>query len=248
METVKNKTEIFSTEKGVLTVDSPVKKKILSLLSEGDKTQGEIREAFNKAKSTISVHLSDLRESGLIEEKPCPSDKRKKIFSLRADPFGKTKTPSKEPYEEILKNLRESSGESFEFVKNLFHLLRYGFESFGIDMTPALKVLGRDAGESIGANFESENIENLIEEIQIFFKNNNLGELLIENENDLVIFNCFDCSGLPNTGSTVCTFYEGLFEGIIKEKTDIDVSVREAECFAEGNNYCRFKIDNAKQI
>lgn len=241
-----NKTEIFSTDNGILTIKSPVKKEILSLLNDGEKTGREIREELNRAKSTISVHLSDLEELGLIEERPCPSDKRKKIFSLCANPFGKSQIPSKEPYEEILKNLRKSAGESYKFLRSLFHLIRYGFESMGIDMRPALRVLGRDAGRSIAKDLESENMSNLVSEIQTFLKDNKLGELLIENKKDLTIINCFDCAGLPNIGSTVCTFYEGFFEGMIIEKTDLNVSVREVECFAEGKNYCRFKIETEK--
>lgn len=236
-------TEIFSTDNGILTVKNPVKRRILSLLSDGEKTGSEIREELDRAKSTISVHLSDLEELGLIEESPCPTDNRKKIFSLRANRFGKSQVPSKEPYEEILKNLRKSAGQSYKFLRSLFHLIRYGFESMGMDMRPALRVMGRDAGKSIAQDLESESMRDLLMEIQTFLKDNELGELLIEDKKELKIINCFDCAELPNIGSTVCTFYEGLFEGMIIEKTDLNITVREVECFAEGKNYCRFNIE-----
>lgn len=44
----------------------PTRRKILELLSEGDKNAGEIADYFNISKPSISHHLSILKSAGLI--------------------------------------------------------------------------------------------------------------------------------------------------------------------------------------
>lgn len=73
------KTEFFYTEKGLVAIDSPpVKLQILNLLREEPKTFDEIVRYTAKAKSTISVHLNDLRSCNLVDENFDPEDRRKK--------------------------------------------------------------------------------------------------------------------------------------------------------------------------
>ncbi len=235
------KTEIFSTGKGVLAVKGPAKKKILHQLSKGEKTGKQIREELGKAKSTISVHLSDLKELGLINERKCSEDERKKIYSLSADLFGKSRPPSNKHYRKILDNLKESAGNDYEFLKNLFHLIRYGFDNLGINLTPALRSIGKDAGNALAEKFESENLSELLEEIQKFWKRNRLGKTKIKN-NHIIVQDCFDCGGMPEIGTKVCSLDEGILEGIIETKTGEKAKVREKECFGTGENHCRFEI------
>ena len=52
-------------------LSDPTRRKILSLLREGDKTAGEIADQFTMTKPSISHHLSILRQAGLVY-----SDKR----------------------------------------------------------------------------------------------------------------------------------------------------------------------------
>ncbi len=238
----KNKTEIFSTEKGMLAIESPVKKKILHLLSHEEKTGKEIREKLGKAKSTISVHLSDLENAGLIEEKINPTDERKKIYSISANLLGKSQLPSDKAYKSILSKLKNSAGDSYEFLKNLFHLIRYGFDSLGINVSPALREIGKDAGKNLSENFKSETLPELFEEIKDFWDDNRLGNIEID-EKQLIVQDCFDCGGLPEIGTTVCSLDEGIIEGIIEEKTKHEVRVREKECYGTGKNHCKFKIE-----
>lgn len=238
----KNSAEIFSTDRGILVIESPVKKKILHLLSGGEKTGSEIREELNKAKSTISVHLKDLEELGLIEEKTYSQDRRKKLFSISADLFGKSQKPSDQHYKKILQNLSNSGGNSYDFLKGLFHLIRYGFDSLGMNVEPALKEIGKDAGESLAENFESEDLPGLLKEIQDFWKENRLGKIELR-DGYLLVRDCFDCGGLPDINKTVCSLDEGMIEGIISKKTGDRVSVEETECLGTGENYCRFEME-----
>ena len=69
---------IYSTEKGIVALDSPVKLKILEMLRKGAVSFDDLVEQSGKAKSTISVHLNDLEKQNLIKEKSSPEDKRRK--------------------------------------------------------------------------------------------------------------------------------------------------------------------------
>jgi ArsR family transcriptional regulator, arsenate/arsenite/antimonite-responsive transcriptional repressor len=44
----------------------PTRRRILQLLKRGDRTAGELAEAFPLAKSTLSGHFNVLRQAGLI--------------------------------------------------------------------------------------------------------------------------------------------------------------------------------------
>lgn len=235
--------EIFSTDRGILVIENPVKKRILHFLSHGEKTGSEIREELDKAKSTISVHLKDLQELGLIKEQEHSQDKRKKVFLITGDFFGESQSPSDQHYKKILENLSNSAGDSYDFLKNMFHLIRYGFDSLGMNVRPALKEMGRDAGKNLAENFESGNLADLLIEIQEFWEENRLGEMDLE-DNQMLVQDCFDCSGLPDIDKSVCSLDEGMIEGIISEKIGEEVSVSEKDCYGKGDDYCKFEIES----
>lgn len=237
-----NRSNIFSTEKGAVVIKSPVKNDIIGLLMEGEKTSKEIREELGKAKSTISVHLSDLKELDIIKEKIHPDDERKKIFYINSKLLGMSEPPFDEHYNHMLKNLKESSGDSYDFLKGLFHLIRYGLTSFGLDIHPALKEIGRDAGKRIAENFEEEDMEGLLDEVGEFWKKNRLGLIEVIDENNILVQDCFDCCDMPDIGTTFCSLDEGMLEGIIEAKIGMDVDVKEVECFGTGDEHCKFNI------
>ena len=45
----------------------PTRREILEMLKDGSRSAGEIADAFPTAKSTISAHLSKLKEAGLVQ-------------------------------------------------------------------------------------------------------------------------------------------------------------------------------------
>lgn len=50
-----------------------------------------------------------------------------------------------------------------------------------------------------------------------------------------------DCSGLPVTNESVCTYDEGFLAGIFETYTGRKYDVREVDCWANGARVCRFK-------
>lgn len=47
----------------------PTRRQMLTLLRQGDLTAGELAEQFDISKATISHHLKELREAGLITQR-----------------------------------------------------------------------------------------------------------------------------------------------------------------------------------
>ncbi|MFW6305487.1 MAG: ArsR family transcriptional regulator [Candidatus Saliniplasma sp.] len=235
-------TRIFSTQKGAVVIESKTKNKIIQLLMEGDKTSREISDALDKAKSTTSVHLSDLENLGLIETKVDKEDKRLKIFSLNTKLLGTSDIPTDEHYLGILENLKKSSGDEYNFLKSLFHLIRYGLSSFGLDVHPALREIGRDAGRKMAENLEVGSMDELLKEVRKLWFENQLGDVEIVDSSTLVVHDCFDCCDMPDVGTTFCSLDEGMIEGIVDEALGISVSVREIECFGKGDENCKFEI------
>ncbi len=237
-----SRSRIFSTDKGAVILQSETKNRIIDILEEEEMSASEIREELGKAKSTVSVHLSDLQDMGIIDDKKDPMDERKKIYYVSSRLIGKPNIPEDEQYEEMLENLRDSKGDIIGFLKGMFHLMRYGLDSFGLDIHPALKNIGRDAGRSIGKDFSVETKEEIFQEISEFWEDTGLGTIDHNGIDQLIVEGCFDCSNMPATGHSLCSLDEGLIEGIIEETLDKSVRVKENECHGTGADHCKFEI------
>jgi len=61
------------------------------------------------------------------------------------------------------------------------------------------------------------------------------GKMIIVIEEDL------DCSGLPITGETVCSYDEGFLAGVLFVYTGKNYVVTEIDCWSTGDRVCRFE-------
>ena len=239
-------TMIFSTDNGIVALDSPVKLKILEVLRKGTTSFDELVEKSGKAKSTISVHLDDLEDLNLIQEKTDPGDKRKKYFVLNSIYLACSERPLRSHYNKYLENIvvSEANGGN-SFVRSLFHTVRYGMEAYGFDPKPIMKRLGNDIGRKIGSGFESEDYEGILNELSVFWKENRLGDMttLHSAKTSILIVNCYHCGKMPNVGKTLCSMDEGIFEGIFSSRLSLDCCVREIECFGTGHHHCKFIVE-----
>ncbi|MFW6048207.1 MAG: V4R domain-containing protein [Candidatus Natronoplasma sp.] len=247
MRDIDEKPRIFSNDTGVVIIESETKNRIIDILKEGEKHASKIREELGKAKSTTSVHLSDLKDLGIIDEKEDSEDERKKIFYLSSQLLGKSEHPQDEHYRNILESLKNSSGKRYEFLKGLFHLIRHGLDSFGLDVHPALKEIGRDAGRAIGEDMSVNDKDELFSEIDDFWKSNGLGKIKITENDELIVEECFDCCEMPDVGHTLCSLDEGMLEGVIEAALGEAVEVFEEECHGLGHDHCTFKIEGIEE-
>ncbi|WP_292391581.1 V4R domain-containing protein [Methanosarcina sp. UBA5] len=238
-----SKTEFFYNEKELVAIGSPVKLQILNLLREEPRSFDEIVKSTAKAKSTVSVHLNNLRSCELVEENFDPKDRRRKIYSLTSRYMGCSQEPFIEHYRSLLEKAPEYGNDRFCFVEMLLHALYFGFGAYGIDNSPVIKAIGNDLGRSISPIFESETPEELLKEIGDFLEFQ--GKCRVTVLVDLLalqIEDDFKARSIPVIGKPFCTLREGIIEGILKGKLDKEYRVTETECYGSGHEHCLFKI------
>lgn len=245
MSSSNNQTIIFSTEDGMVALDSPVKLKILGFIGSQYRSFDEIVSDCLKAKSTISVHLKDLIEQNLIQEHKDSNDKRKKIFSLNTQFIAYSQTPIQNSYDLILDKLITSVDNELDFFKTMCHTVRYGLEAYGVNPKPVIKMIGNDIGKKMSKLFVSDSLDDLLQEMADFWKSHNLGIVEVAGHDPLTmsIYECYDCSDMPDVGRTLCALDEGLLEGIFDAGLNMTTRVKEIECFGTGYDHCKFIIE-----
>jgi predicted hydrocarbon binding protein len=238
------KTEIFYTDKGLIAVGSPVKLQILDLLREEPRSFDEIVKSTAKAKSTISVHLNDLRSCELVEENYDRGDHRRKIYYLTSRYMGAFQEPFTKHYKCVLESAAANGHDRFYFSDTLFHALNFGFEAYGIDTSPVVKIIGNDIGKCLSSIFGSDSSDELLMEIAGFleYHRNCRVSVFLKNDCALQVEDDFKSKLMPVIGKPVCAFMEGMIEGILKEKLENTCKVQETECYGTGHEHCLFKI------
>ncbi|QAT43253.1 V4R domain-containing protein [Aminipila luticellarii] len=111
----------------------------------------------------------------------------------------------------------------------------------------------RQAGYLAGTEF-AQNVLDLKAEWNVFLsdlqrklKELKIGILRMEALNEvtgelvLTVGEDLDCSGIPVTNETVCYYDEGFIAGILEAYTGKKYSVREIDCWANGDRVCRFR-------
>lgn len=236
-------TEFFYNARGLVAIGSPVKLQILNLLREEPRSFDEIVKFTAKAKSTISVHLNNLRSSELVEENFDPRDHRRKIYSLTSRYMGCSQEPFIEHYRSLLERAPAYGNDRFCFTEILLHSLYFGFEAYGIDNSPVVKTIGNDLGRSLSPIFESETFEELLREIGDFleFQGKCRVTILVDIP-ALQIEDDFKARSIPVIGKPFCTLREGIIEGILNGKLENEYRVTETECYGSGHEHCLFKI------
>jgi len=113
----------------------------------------------------------------------------------------------------------------------------------------------REAGRLAGMEFARHNMdldvpfERFVANLQHAMEDLKIGILRIESATEnskeivLTVSQDLDCSGLPITNETVCNYDEGFFAGILELYTDKPYTVREVDCWANGDRVCRFECN-----
>jgi DNA-binding transcriptional ArsR family regulator len=66
-------------------LSDPSRRRILALLSERDRSAGELGRALSVSQPGVSKHLRILREAGLVTVR---SEAQRRVYRLRAEPLG----------------------------------------------------------------------------------------------------------------------------------------------------------------
>lgn len=156
---------------GVNVIKSPVKLTILEMLRDSDMEFEEIVNSTGKSKSTVSVHLKSLRESGIISYKVHPVDNRKKIFYLNSKYLGSVNVTEPKEIKEtqsdyLVENLVNNDAE---FSTLLFHTLKSMLIQEGINIDPILQSTGNSIGNSLFEILYDDDLDIFIENIANFW-------------------------------------------------------------------------------
>jgi predicted hydrocarbon binding protein len=238
--------KIFSTKTGVNIVQSPIKAQILSILKEGGLSGSQIVSATKRSKSTISAHLQDLEDAGIIDWVIDPEDRRRKIYFINSRFLGDLSSPQEleDDVNEFLEEYVTKSDDPFKFFRYMFRTIRVALLDEGINIDPILRNAGFKVGKTFYKKLKGGDIKELTENLISFWETNNLGNIEIQSIKPLIIqsYDCFECEDLPQLGKPACAFDSGLLEGIFSNYYGQEVEAEETKCYAQGDNFCQFVI------
>lgn len=232
---------------GVNVVKSPVKLTILEMLRDSEMEFDEIVSNTGKSKSTVSVHLKSLRESGIISYRVHPNDNRKKIFFINSKYLGSVNISEPKEIEEtkseyLIKNIVDQDAE---FSTLLFHTLKAMLIQEGVNIDPILQSTGNSIGKSIFSKVYDDDLDVFMVNISDYWQNNGLGRLTFEVGQIIKVttYDCFECGLLPKTGKPACFLDTGILESLFGEFFNMPVSVIETQCYTMGDEKCVFEIE-----
>lgn len=242
--------QIFSNlndDVGVNVIKSPVKLTILEMLRDSDMEFEEIVNNTGKSKSTVSVHLKSLRESGVISYRVHPVDNRKKIFYLNSKYIGSVNyTEPKEIKETQTDYLVENLiNDDAEFSTLLFHTLKSMLIQEGINIDPIMQSTGNRIGNSLFDKLYDEDLEVFMNNIAEFWDAKGLGRISFKIGQIIKIttYDCFECQLLPRTGKPACFLDTGILEALFSQYFKMPVSVIEIQCYTMGDEKCVFEVE-----
>jgi len=238
--------KIFSSGNKIDVVKGQVKVQILDSLCYKNMSFNEIVELTGKAKPTVSQHLRELVDEGLIRSTKDPGDARRKIFCINAELLGELSCDREakfdiEKYFSKLPQLKDP----FEFYRLILRSLRAEFWNEGINIDPILRNAGKRVGDIFYEELKDCDLNQLLENISRFWENKQLGRIEIKNLNPLTIcvYDCFECKDLPEIGEPACAFDSGVLDSIFSRHFKRDVKTVETQCYAMGNECCSFVIE-----
>jgi uncharacterized protein len=236
--------EFFSTADGVRAVDSPVRVKIIAMLKEREMPFDEIVESAGRAKSTISVHLNDMTQEGIVGAKLDARDRRKKIFFINASYLGGLQKDRilEDDIHDIL--IRKGMPDTVDFFKIMLRTIRVELCLQGINIDPMLTDAGYRVGGALYAHIGSPDTDELLGNLGKFWVAHELGRIEVRSLSPLTInvYDCFECAELPLLGRPACAFDLGMLRGIFFAHFGEERAIEEVECYAMGHDHCCFII------
>ena len=108
---------------------------------------------------------------------------------------------------------------------------------------------GELAGRELFKNLitQKTDFNAFVKELQDLLSALKIGILRVEKadmenmEFTLTVAEDLDCSGLPISDETICTYDEGFISGLFSEYTGKNFSAREVDCWCSGDRVCRFE-------
>ncbi|MCL1878936.1 MAG: 4-vinyl reductase [Defluviitaleaceae bacterium] len=121
---------------------------------------------------------------------------------------------------------------------------RYGMEAANEIFREAGYIAGRELAKN--KLDLTPDFDNFIAALQQVLSELKIGMLRLESVSEdakeivLTVGEDLDCSGLPISGKVVCNYDEGFISAILEAYTGTPYTVREIDCWANGDRTCRF--------
>jgi len=170
-----------------------------------------------------------------------------KNHDIRGKEFGDSITFSDELMDRIftIKNIKsqEDTQKILGSIINTFTVV--------IDArVPENEIIHYDVGTKLGKKleplFKSTEYNDIFYEFAGFWKKNGFGQIdeleITKKSTTFNVYECFECSHMPNMGRTVCKLDEGFLTTVLETKFKNKFEVKEIECYASGYDHCRFEI------
>lgn len=238
--------DFFKTSRGVRIVDSPTRSRILGMLGDGELSFEEIVARTARAKSTVSVHLSELVADGVLGSRNDPDDGRRKFFFIEAEYLGQLSDNERLEGDlgRLLADYDPTDPDPASFYRAILRSIRVALLDSGINIDPILHAAGRGLGRGLARSFAGITTEELLGALARFWNRHALGRLEVAATAplELVVYDCFECADLPYLGRPACAFDKGLLTAIFEAHYGGAVLVDETACYAMGSGHCRFVI------
>jgi predicted hydrocarbon binding protein len=171
-----------------------------------------------------------------------------KDFNIRGHEIGDSISLSSEIINRITKGLCvDKNAETSVFLRTMINALNSVLNMFTSDGGAVLFQVGKILGQTYESFFKGDNEIALLEDLSIFWQENKFGTMTdFEKVNENLLFfdvyDCFECSHLPNLGKTVCKMDEGFIKSMLEKRFKKNYDVQEIECYARGDMRCRFQV------
>lgn len=241
---------LFSTKDTVIAIDSPVKVRILGLVSAGPVPFDTIVEQTGKAKSTISVHLRDLEQAGLVTSAPDPRDSRRRLVALSSAAIGRLTNADRHARTPAHLHAGGKNDAPFRdedivaFFRFCVRTFRSQAMAMGINLDPVLEKTGREIGNVLAQKLGGGTTDEVVRKMDTFWQAHGLGEIAMAGGEPLTleVRGCFECQDLPVTGHGACAFDIGVLTAIFSHHLGRPVTVTEERCYSSGDDRCIFAI------
>jgi predicted hydrocarbon binding protein len=237
---------LYSTKNGISAVGSPAKVQILGMLARNEMAFEEVVAHSGRAKSTISVHLGDLADAGIVGARTDPLDGRKKIFYLDSLFLGSADTGEKGGFniDRYIRKEIPCEGNPASLYRFILSTIRLNLINQGITIDPVLHLAGLNAGGSLYHCVADPVIDRMIDRMGTVWEKNGLGEVELERKTPLTlnIRDCFECIDLPIMGKPACAFESGVLSSLFSLYYGQQMKAIESHCYAMGSNLCRFEV------
>lgn len=239
---------LFRTRNSIIAVSSPTKVQILTLALNGPVSESEVVTQTGKARSTITKHLHDLENDGLISTSADPHDTRRRIITLISEKIG---CLTMSDWNAQPRPAMAPGTAPAMLCNDITSFFRFSMVTFrtqammmGLNLDPVMRQTGVQMGAVLAPNLAAKTVEGVVEKIAAFWKNYGLGTVTLAGTAPLSVEvrDCFECADLPVTGHCVCAFDNGALSAIFSHHLKIPVSAIEEECYSKGNNRCLFVI------